>query len=307
MLDDERLSLSSTDNNNMDFSDFEEHEDAAIVRDSETDDETDPLKKDYAIEKGFPLVRVKNERTRCTAKCGSEGCNWRIHASPVANTTIFMVKTYNPEHTCVMSRKNTEATSDWMAKKLIAVLREHPEMSTKGIIAEMKKFGVEPNRMRVYRARDKALDEIEGSHALSYAKLPKYAILVRAIQSCFKAQKDGFLTSCRPFVGFDGCHLKGSFGGMLLTAVALDGNNSLFPLAFAIVECENKETWSWQKGLNLAYEEIVPAAVGRYCCWHIYNNFKLKFPGLMLRRYFWQAAKSFDSVGHNEAMDSIKT
>ena len=50
----------------------------------------------------------------------------------------------------------------------------------------------------------------------------------------------------------------------------------------------------------------MPEAAARYCCWHIYCNFKVKFPGLLLRRYFWQAAKSYDLIGHNEAMERIK-
>ena len=37
-------------------------------------------------------------------------------------------------------------------------------------------------------------------------------------------------------MGFDGCFLKGPFGGVLLTAVALDANNSIFPIAFAVIE-----------------------------------------------------------------------
>ncbi|KAL3534432.1 hypothetical protein ACH5RR_002893 [Cinchona calisaya] len=266
-----------------------------------------------------------------------------------------MIKSYNGEHTCVISKKNVEATSDWIAKKFVLVLRDHPEMTAKGIIAEMLKFGVHPSRMQVYRAKKKALEEIEGSHGISYSKLPKYAELVRIHNPSsickihydmpnlimkeprflrmfisFKAQKDGFLAGCRPFVGFDGCYLKGPFGDVLLTAVALDGNNSLFPLAFAIAETENKETWSWffhffeeyfgpfgshvpltfmsdrQKGLNLAYEEKVPQADARYYCRHIYSNLKLQFPGLLLRNYFWEVAKSFDIVGHNKAKAKIK-
>nr|XP_027067869.1 uncharacterized protein LOC113693526 [Coffea arabica] len=307
--------------------------------------------KDYAIQKGFPLVRLKNEKSRCTAKCGAEGCNWRIHASLVADTTTFMVKTYTPEHTCVMNRKNSEATSDWIAKKLIYVMRDHPEMTSKGVKAEMQKHGVLPSRMQIYRAKNKVLEQIEGSHNEAYGKLPKYAELLRMhnpgsimkihydrpnlliepkflrLFISFKAQRDGFLAGCKPFIGFDGCHLKGAFGGILLIAVALDGNNSLFPLAFAVVECKNKEAWSWffyyfqeffgpfptnisltfmsdrQKGLNLAYEEQVPEAAARYCCWHIYYNFKVKFPGSLLRRFFWQATKSYDLIGHNEAME----
>ena len=36
---------------------------------------------------------------------------------------------------------------------------------------------------------------------------------------------------------------KGTIWGVLLSAVALDGNNELFPIAFVVVESENKEIW----------------------------------------------------------------
>lgn len=54
--------------------------------------------------------------------------------------------------------------------------------------------------------------------------------------------KKGFIDGCRPFIGMDGCHLMGPYGGVLISAVALDGNNGLFPLALAVVEGECKAT-----------------------------------------------------------------
>lgn len=60
---------------------------------------------------------------------------------------------------------------------------------------------------------------------------------------CFDAMKKGFINGCRPFLGIDGCHLKGPFGGVLLAAISLDGNNGLFPVAIAIVEVECKDSW----------------------------------------------------------------
>ena len=69
------------------------------------------------------------KKSRCTAKCGGQGCNWRIHASPIADSVTFMIKSYNPKHTCVMNKRIVEATSDWIAKKLVSVLRDHLEMS----------------------------------------------------------------------------------------------------------------------------------------------------------------------------------
>lgn len=55
----------------------------------------------------------------------------------------------------------------------------------------------------------------------------------------FKAQIEGFIAGCRLYIGLDGYHLKGPYGGILLTNVALDANNMIFPLAIAIVDSEN--------------------------------------------------------------------
>jgi len=50
-----------------------------------------------------------------------------------------------------------------------------------------------------------------------------------------------FRRGCRPFIGVDGCFLKGPYKGVLLTAMALDANNGYFPLAYGIIEVENRD------------------------------------------------------------------
>ena len=61
----------------------------------------------------------------------------------------------------------------------------------------------------------------------------------------FEAQMQGFHNGCRPIIGLDGCHLKGVYGGQLLSAVGRDGNNNLFPISLAVVEAETKDSWTW--------------------------------------------------------------
>ena len=46
-------------------------------------------------------------------------------------------------------------------------------------------------------------------------------------------------------MGFDGAFMKGPFPGQVLTAVGLDSNNGIYPLAYAIVESENLNSWKW--------------------------------------------------------------
>ena len=61
----------------------------------------------------------------------------------------------------------------------------------------------------------------------------------------YNAQKVGFLGGCRPLVGLDGCHLKGKFGGHILSTIARDENNNIFLVALAVVEQDHKDSWGW--------------------------------------------------------------
>ena len=61
----------------------------------------------------------------------------------------------------------------------------------------------------------------------------------------FNAQKVGFLSECKSFIGLDGCHIKHRFGGQILSATTKDANDNIFPVAMAIVEKENRESWIW--------------------------------------------------------------
>ncbi|KAL4390820.1 hypothetical protein AHAS_Ahas03G0183300 [Arachis hypogaea] len=65
------------------------------------------------------------------------------------------------------------------------------------------------------------------------------------IYVCFEACKKGFVGGCRPFIGLDGTFIRGYYGGQLLTAIGHDANNHIYPIAYAVVESENKESWKW--------------------------------------------------------------
>ncbi|KAL0333732.1 UNVERIFIED_CONTAM: hypothetical protein Sangu_1529400 [Sesamum angustifolium] len=52
--------------------------------------------------------------------------------------------------------------------------------------------------------------------------------------------------------------------------------------------------------------EVVPHAINRRCARHIYANFRSQFAGTALKRYFWQAARSYSAAGFNFALYKIK-
>ncbi|CAL9018068.1 unnamed protein product [Prunus brigantina] len=64
----------------------------------------------------------------------------------------------------------------------------------------------------------------------------------------------------------------------------------MYPIAFAVVEIENTETWSCffdiffqdvvfitdkQKGLGNAIHALIPNVEHMHCVWHLHNTFKL--------------------------------
>ena len=100
----------------------------------------------------------------------------------------------------------------------------------------LKKFGFSEIVDKWASAIDKLADSnLHMTHLQSFERL-----YIR-----FEVQMQGFHNCCRPIIGLDGCHLKGVYGGQLLSAVGRDGNNNLFPISLAVVEAETKDSWTW--------------------------------------------------------------
>ncbi|TXG53890.1 hypothetical protein EZV62_019146 [Acer yangbiense] len=144
----------------------------------------------------------------------------------------------------------------------------------------------------------------------------------------FRAMQTGFVNGCRPLIGIDGCHLTSEYGGVLLAAIALDADNGIFPIAYAVCEIEYKESWIWflrllhealdwddnkricfmsdrQKGILAALKSEWPTAKNRYCFRHIFANYNNKFKSLDLRKKVWHAAKEAFQATYSGAINPI--
>ncbi|KAA0056385.1 protein FAR1-RELATED SEQUENCE 4-like [Cucumis melo var. makuwa] len=119
---------------------------------------------------------------------------------------------------------------------------------------------------------------------------------------------------CRPIISVDGTFLKCKFGGILLRASSQDGNNQIFPLAFAIVDFENVASWTWFfEKIRSSFSEranlfivsdrhlSIPKGVLRVfpdveycvCTKHLLSNLKLHFKGPLLDKYFFSCAYAY--------------
>ncbi|KAH9686718.1 SWIM-type domain-containing protein [Citrus sinensis] len=286
----------------------------------------------YVIKNGFDLNRIKNEKGRFRAKCSNEGCPWFIYAALVESGTKFRIQKLNNVHECNGVLENKEASYKWIASQFEGTLKNNPKMPVKAMKDELvSNLGVKASMKKMYRAKKRAMDKLNGNYANSYQRLRDYAqILKQSNPNTFVALKNGFINGCRWFIGLDGCHLKGYFGGVLLSAVTLDANNGIFPIAVCICESECADSWKWflailsewlniedqsrvtfmtdrQKGILLGLEAYWHGAAVRHCARHIFANLRSNHPDIIYRNLFWTAARATTEKEWEDDMKKIKT
>jgi len=240
---------------------------------------------EHSVLNGKEVQFVKNDQRRVRAVCKKK-CGFLIMVSKVGGRETFQVKTLVGRHRCGRVFGNKNANKDWIAQVLIDRYMNVGVMTVSQIIDEIKKtYSVGITPWRAGKAKQIAMDCLVGDGQRQYGRLHDYiAELVRVkagtvkikinqpqpslpprfgcFYMCLAGFKTGFLAGCRPFIGVDGCHLKTAYGGQLLVAVGRDPNDQYYPLAFAAVENECKETWRWF--LTLLLEDIGDVADHRW-------------------------------------------
>ncbi|XP_021729409.1 uncharacterized protein LOC110696431 [Chenopodium quinoa] len=301
--------------------------------------------RDYCIQSGFSVVVLKASNLRWTVKCSASNNEWRLHASRLLDGVTWTIKSIqNMEHTCSgLEVKNPMVSTKWAARVLLEDIRANNDIPAKSLNQLLwQRYGVQMSTSTLYRMRLKALRDINGGREILYAQLPDYCEMVRStnpgssafcawtpqdhidrplqflsIFISFKGCIDGLLAGCRSFIGVDRAHLKGNYGGVLLSAVALDANNELFPFAWAIVSVEdtdNRKFFMWhlknllkdsEKGDEWCIILDRQKAGRRYCCKHLVKNGKKPFPGPLMFSLFWRACGAYSEFTFKKAMEQL--
>ncbi|XVF05886.1 hypothetical protein REPUB_Repub06bG0000700 [Reevesia pubescens] len=262
----------------------------------------------YAIANQFAFRYKKNDSHRVTVKCKAEGCPWRIHASRLSTTQLICIKKMNPTHTCEGASLTTghQATRSWVASIIKEKLKVFPNYKPKDIVDDIKQeFGIQLNYYQAWRGKEIAKEQLQGSYKDAYSQLPFFCDRIMETNpgslATFTTKEDssfhrlfisfhaslcGFIQGCRPLLFLDSIHLKSKYQGMLLAATAADGDDSVFPVAFAVVDAETDDNWHWfllqlksalstscaitfvadrQKGLRESISDIFKGSHHAYC------------------------------------------
>nr|KAJ0213458.1 hypothetical protein LSAT_V11C400201180 [Lactuca sativa] len=259
----------------------------------------------FAVTNEFNYYIQKSDPARSTARCENLECKWRIHVSITQDEVTFEVKKMGEVHTCTHSNKggNKRATQGWIANVVTDKLKSDGDVSPYELRNWiMKTYNVDVSYLKGFRRKEQAYTDM-------------YAACSR-----------GFLAGCRPYIGLDACHLKGKFNGVLAATTGIDGNNSIFPMAYCVLESENTQSWTWfldslkkaigtpnglvissdvQKGLEVAMMNVYPNVEDRECIRHLYSNFKKHFRGDFFNTKLWATVKTYRSTKHDTLLKEI--
>ncbi|KAH0672964.1 hypothetical protein KY290_025246 [Solanum tuberosum] len=311
----------------------------------------------HEVKVGKSIRWINNDGKRAKAKCINLDCKWVIMALVMHPDKAFHNKTYDSKHTHKRwNHRNKTITSSFIARMYLDAISQNREWK-RSDFRDTVSVGLKAHvtLAQARKAKKKTLALIDGDvkeqfsilwdycfeigrsnpgnsmyMKLTQNEMPNKPYRFQRIYVCFAACKEGLKAGCRKILGLDGCWLKGQmYGYQLLTAVGLDANNNIFPVAYAVVEKETRETWSWfltyliddleindqadwtfmsdkQKDLIEAFNEVLPSISHRFCVRHLHNNFKRTgFSGSSLKCALWAAASATTVEFFNARINNI--
>ncbi|GJW93859.1 uncharacterized protein Tco_0173531 [Tanacetum coccineum] len=284
-------------------------------------------------------------------------CPWAVQITKVKNSETWEVRTYNEEHKCLQSRKIIACTHKFLSKGIVDQVEKNPDIPIRALQEELqRKYELGVSRQKAFRAKAAALNQVKGDYRQQYTMLRDYCLELRRanhdttikieverdsvssdentrmfkrIYICLGPLKKGFKACGRDLLGLDGAFMKGPYPGQLLTAIGLDANNGIYPLAYAIVEKETTDSWTWflecvgddlgmtkdsnftfisdrQKGLAIAMANVFPCAEHRSCLRHIHENMKKQWNGQAYKELLWRCASVTTVPYFDKAMQDLK-
>ncbi|CAL8990983.1 unnamed protein product [Prunus brigantina] len=310
----------------------------------------------FSIAHGFAYRYKKNDSHRVTVKCKSQGCPWRIYASRLSTTQLICIKKMNTDHTCegAAVKAGYRATRGWVGSIIKEKLKVSPNYKPKDIADDIKReYGIQLNYSQAWRAKEIAREQLQGSYKEAYNQLPYFCERIKETNpgsvATFTTKEDssfhrffvsfhasivGFREGCRPLIFLDSTPLNSKYQGVLLAAIAADGDDGIFPVAFAVVDAETDDNWHWfllelksavsisqqitfvadvQNGLKKSLTEVFDKCYHCYCLRHLAEKLNKDLKGQFsheARRFmindFYAAAYAPKLEAFQRSADNIK-
>ncbi|XP_072087297.1 uncharacterized protein [Arachis hypogaea] len=211
----------------------------------------------------------------------------------------WQLRSMNLKHTCGQSHMVGIMHTSWLSRAFKNKVEHNPKVKIKelGNKAQMK-WNLTVTTSMAARSRQAVLDEIQGEYKKQYKRIADYySELLRANPGSSVTLKE--VHWARWMLSQD------TLRGQLLTAIDWDPNDRMLPIAYAVFEVTFMS--DQQKGLLLAFDEVIPGVDHRFCIRHLYSNFRKKFSGLHLKQLMWRCTKATHWKDWERDMAMVRT
>lgn len=228
----------------------------------------------YSLKTQYDIKFYKSSSDRLGAHCTKheeEKCPWRVYCSFERARNKLLVKVFNETHICVRSGYTKLLKSGTIGQLFEERLRTNPKIKSQEMVDEIKReYNMIVSLEQCRRAKSVLSARRKAGHEAHFARLWDYqeeviksnggsTMEVETIPGpvpgsmqrfyhlyvCFEALKSSWRQSCRPIIGLDAAFMKWDIKGKMLAAVGRDGDNRIFPIAWAVVEVEDNPNWLW--------------------------------------------------------------
>ncbi|GKA92650.1 mutator type transposase, partial [Tanacetum coccineum] len=174
-----------------------------------------------------------NKKTKKEGKVEDNNkCPWLLSCSKSKNAETWWVKQFDDNHTCLQSRTVGKCTASFLSKEVKETIKPNPKVPIPALKDQLqRKYELCMSDMKVFRAKQMAKERVIGDWVKQYAQLRQYALELKEqnpdttikidVERCFDVERQ------------------------ILTSVGVDPNNGIYPLAYAVVESEKKDSWLW--------------------------------------------------------------
>ncbi|KAH0679461.1 hypothetical protein KY284_020546 [Solanum tuberosum] len=264
-------------------------------------------------------------------------CKWWLRAVKVENSDRFYIKKYEKMHTCG-SEHLTSHNSHTTSKVIGAYFKDrYPEgkgPSTKDLKNSIRiELGCKVSYWKVWMGSEIAKSLVRGTHEHGYGVIDTYSHMLRisnpGSKTALKIDENGRFkyffvaygawilgfAQMRKVIAVDGTFLRSKYGGVLLSAVAQDAENHIFPVAFCVVDSECDASYRYffeqlrsfvldtpelciisdrHQSIRKMVSIVFPLAHYGCCMRHLGENIRNNFHNASVVYHFYKAAKAYN-------------
>ncbi|KAE8656976.1 hypothetical protein F3Y22_tig00116997pilonHSYRG00720 [Hibiscus syriacus] len=220
--------------------------------------------------------RSNTEKYVCYCVQRGNGCQWMVRVSKRKNN-LWELTRYNGPHTCCATGINQDhpnLDSNIICQAIMPIVKQSSHIAVAVLISAIQsQYGYTVSYKKAWLAKQNAICKLHGEWDSSYNELPSWFHVVQRLNPGtiveFETQHHyvndrivrdrcqfyrvfwtypqciNALKYCKPVVQIDGTFLYGKYKQVLFLVVVQDGNRNILPVAFALVQGEDTESWAF--------------------------------------------------------------